>query len=80
MLKTLKIIAIYVDNDKVRKLIEKYDLNKKGIMGKEGFMKEMLEMPKLGETKIVNSRIISFISVLIFRSIIFGEFLWDSSE
>ncbi len=47
---TLKTMATYVDNDKVRKLFEKYDLNKNGVMEKEEFINVMVDILKeLGE-------------------------------
>ena len=40
----------YVDNDKVRKLFEKYDSNKNGVIEKEEFLKIMMDiMRELGE-------------------------------
>ena len=47
---TLKTMATYVDNDRVRKLFEKYDLNKNGVMEKEEFIQVMIDILKeLGE-------------------------------
>ena len=47
---TLKTMATYVDNDRVRKLFEKYDLNKNGVMEKEEFIQVMIYIIKeLGE-------------------------------
>ena len=47
---TLKTMATYVDNDIVRKLFEKYDLNKNGVMEKEEFIQVMIDILKeLGE-------------------------------
>ena len=47
---TLKTMATYVDNDRVRKLFEKYDLNKNGVMEKEEFIQVMVDILKeLGE-------------------------------
>ncbi len=47
---TLKTMATYVDNDRVRKLFEKYDLNKNGVMEKEEFINVMVDILKeLGE-------------------------------
>ena len=36
---TLKTKATFVDNEKVKKLFEKYDFNKNGVMEKEEFIK-----------------------------------------
>ena len=47
---TLKTMSTYVDNDRVRKLFEKYDLNKNGVMEKEEFIQVMIDILKeLGE-------------------------------
>ena len=47
---TLKTMSTYVDNDRVRKLFEKYDFNKNGIMEKEEFIQVMVDILKeLGE-------------------------------
>ena len=47
---TLKTMSTYVDNDRVRKLFEKYDLNKNGVMEKEEFVQVMVDILKeLGE-------------------------------
>ena len=47
---TLKTMSTYVDNDRVRKLFEKYDLNKNGVMEKEEFIQVMVDILKeLGE-------------------------------
>ena len=47
---TLKTMATFVDNDRVRKLFEKYDLNKNGVMEKEEFIQVMVDILKdLGE-------------------------------
>ena len=47
---TLKTKATYIDNEKVKKLFEKYDLNKNGVMEKDEFIKVMVDILKeLGE-------------------------------
>ena len=47
---TLKTMATYVDNDRVRKLFEKYDLNKNGVIDPDEFMHVMMDILKeLGE-------------------------------
>ena len=47
---TLKTMSTYVDNNKVRKLFEKYDFNKNGVMEKEEFIQVMVDILKdLGE-------------------------------
>ena len=47
---TLKTMATFVDNERVRKLFEKYDLNKNGVMEKEEFIHVMIDILKeLGE-------------------------------
>ena len=47
---TLKTMATFVDNERVRKLFEKYDLNKNGVMEKEEFIQVMIDILKeLGE-------------------------------
>ena len=47
---SLKTKATYVDNDKVKKLFEKYDLNKNGVMEKDEFIKVMVDiLTELGE-------------------------------
>ena len=47
---TLKTMATFVDNERVRKLFEKYDLNKNGVMEKEEFINVMVDILKeLGE-------------------------------
>ena len=47
---TLKTKATYIDNERVRKLFEKYDLNKNGVLDKEEFVKIMLDiLRELGE-------------------------------
>ena len=43
---TLKTMSTYVDNDRVRKLFEKYDLNKNGVMEKEEFIQVMVDILK----------------------------------
>ena len=47
---TLKTKATFVDNEKVKKLFEKYDFNKNGVMEKEEFIQVMVDILKeLGE-------------------------------
>ncbi len=47
---SLKSMSTYVDNERVRKLFEKYDFNKNGIMEKEEFIQVMVDILKdLGE-------------------------------
>ena len=47
---TLKTKATYIDNEKVKILFEKYDLNKNGVLDKEEFIKIMVDiLRKLGE-------------------------------
>ena len=47
---SLKSKPTYVDNDKVRKLFEKYDLNKNGVIDPDEFMAIMMDILKqLGE-------------------------------
>ena len=47
---SLKSKPTYVDNDKVRKLFEKYDLNKNGVIDPDEFMTVMMDILKqLGE-------------------------------
>ena len=47
---TLKTMATYVDNDRVRKLFEKYDLNKNGVIDPDEFMAIMMDiLNQLGE-------------------------------
>ena len=47
---TLKTMATYVDNDRVRKLFEKYDFNKNGVIDPDEFMTIMMDILKqLGE-------------------------------
>ena len=47
---SLKTKPTYVDNDKVRKLFEKYDLNKNGVIDHDEFMHVMMDILKeLGE-------------------------------
>ena len=47
---SLKTKPTYVDNDKVRKLFEKYDLNKNGVIDPDEFMHVMMDILKeLGE-------------------------------
>ena len=47
---TLKTMATYVDNDRVRKLFEKYDLNRNGVLDKDEFVKIMVDILRdLGE-------------------------------
>ena len=47
---TLKTMATYVDNERVKKLFEKYDANKNGVMEKEEFINVMVDILKeLGE-------------------------------
>ena len=47
---SLKTKATYVDHDKVRKLFEKYDFNKNGVIDPDEFMCVMMDILKqLGE-------------------------------
>ena len=47
---SLKTKATYVDNDRVKHLFEKYDLNKNGVLDKEEFVKIMVDvLRELGE-------------------------------
>ena len=47
---SLKSKPTYVDNEKVRKLFEKYDLNKNGVIDPDEFMAIMMDILKqLGE-------------------------------
>ena len=47
---SLKTKPTYVDNDKVRKLFEKYDLNKNGVIDPDEFFHVMMDILKeLGE-------------------------------
>ena len=47
---TLKTKATYVDTERVRKLFEKYDFNKNGVLDKEEFVKIMTDvLRELGE-------------------------------
>ena len=47
---SLKTKATYVDNEKVRALFEKYDLNKNGVIDPDEFMHVMMDILKeLGE-------------------------------
>ena len=47
---SLKTKSTFVDNDKVKKLFEKYDLNKNGVMEKDEFIKVMVHiLTELGE-------------------------------
>ncbi len=47
---SLKTKPTYVDNDKVRKLFEKYDLNKNGVIDPDEFLHVMMDILKeLGE-------------------------------
>ena len=47
---TLKTKATYVDTEKVRKLFEKYDFNKNGVLDKNEFIKIMSDiLRELGE-------------------------------
>ena len=47
---SLKSKPTYVDNEKVKKLFEKYDLNKNGVMEKDEFIKVMVDiLTELGE-------------------------------
>ena len=47
---TLKTKATFVDNDKVRKLFEKYDFNKNGVIDPDEFLSIMVDILKsLGE-------------------------------
>ena len=47
---SLKSKPTYVDNEKVRKLFEKYDLNKNGVIDPDEFMTIMMDILKqLGE-------------------------------
>ena len=47
---SLKSNTTYVDNEKVRKLFEKYDLNKNGVIDPDEFMTIMMDILKqLGE-------------------------------
>ena len=60
---SLKTKATYVDNDKVKKLFEKYDLNKNGVMEKDEFIKVMVDiLTELGED-ISEQYLQAFISV-----------------
>ena len=47
---SLKTKSTYVDSEKVKKLFEKYDLNKNGVMEKDEFIKVMVDiLTELGE-------------------------------
>ena len=47
---TLKTKATYIDNEKVKNLFEKYDLNKNGVLDKDEFIKIMIDiLRELGE-------------------------------
>ena len=47
---TLKTKATYVDTERVKKLFEKYDFNKNGVLDKDEFVKIMVDVLKeLGE-------------------------------
>ena len=47
---TLKTKATYIDNERVKKLFEKYDLNKNGVLDKEEFVRIMVDiLRELGE-------------------------------
>ena len=47
---TLKTKATYVDTERVKKLFEKYDFNKNGVLDKEEFVRIMVDVLKeLGE-------------------------------
>ena len=47
---TLKTKATYVDSEKVRKLFEKYDFNKNGVLDKDEFINIMVDvLRELGE-------------------------------
>ena len=47
---TLKTKSTFIDNEKVKKLFEKYDFNKNGVMEKEEFIQVMVDILKeLGE-------------------------------
>ena len=47
---TLKTKATYIDADRVKRLFEKYDLNKNGVLDKEEFVKIMVDiLRELGE-------------------------------
>ena len=47
---TLKTKATFIDNEKVKKLFEKYDCNRNGVMEKEEFIQVMVDILKeLGE-------------------------------
>ena len=43
---SLKTKPTYVDNDKVRKLFEKYDLNKNGVIDPDEFLHVMMDILK----------------------------------
>ena len=47
---TLKTKATYIDNKSVKKLFEKYDLNRNGVLDKDEFLKIMVDILRdLGE-------------------------------
>ena len=47
---TLKTKATYIDSERVKKLFEKYDLNKNGVLDKEEFVRIMVDvLRELGE-------------------------------
>ena len=47
---TLKTKATYIDNESVKKLFEKYDLNRNGVLDKDEFLKIMVDILRdLGE-------------------------------
>ena len=47
---TLKTKATYIDNEKVKALFEKYDLNKNGVIDKDEFVRVMTDiLRELGE-------------------------------
>ena len=47
---SLKTKATYVDNERVKKLFEKYDFNKNGVLDKEEFVRIMVDvLRELGE-------------------------------
>ena len=47
---TLKTKATYIDNESVKKLFEKYDLNRNGVLDKDEFVKIMVDILRdLGE-------------------------------
>ena len=43
---SLKSKPTYVDNEKVRKLFEKYDLNKNGVIDPDEFMTIMMDLKR----------------------------------